>query len=62
MYLLCVMSPEPESDKEWRAGAEIPDIRLDGTPGTWTLLRDEAGEQEKHRGHNKQLMQLLGLI
>ena len=33
------MSPEPESDKEWRAGAEFPDIRLDGTPGTRTRLR-----------------------
>ena len=45
------MSPEPESDKGRGAGAELPDIRLDGPQGTQTLLRDEAEEAgEKHRG------------
>ena len=45
LYLLCVMSPEPESDKERGAGAELSAIRLDGPRGTRTLLRDEAGEE-----------------
>ena len=50
LYLLCVMSPEPESDKGRGAGAELPDIRVDGPQGTRTLLRDEAGEAgEIHR-------------